>query len=69
MVQKVFRIVSNSDSLLNAETVALALLRQVTLSSSEKVAVFGVQELKETQVNKIRVKETKQEDRDKINWN
>ncbi len=53
MVEKVFKVISNSKESLNAETIALALLRQVTLSPSEKVAVFGVQELGEQQEHHI----------------
>jgi len=45
MVGKVFRIMSDSPDCLSADTIAMALLQQVTLNSTEPNAVFAVEEL------------------------
>ena len=47
MVEKVFRIVSNSEERLSSETVAFALLKQITLNAKEPNVFFGVRELPE----------------------
>ena len=45
MVEKVFRIFSNSKEYLSADVIAMALLRQVTLNPNEPNVYFGVAEV------------------------
>ena len=45
MEEKVFKVVSNSKELLTADTIAMALLKSVTLSSKDRGTVFGVMEI------------------------
>jgi len=45
VVERVFRIVSNSKEHLSADTIALALLKQITLNAKEPNVFFGVAEL------------------------
>ena len=45
MVEKVFRIFSNSKEHLSADVIAMALLRQVTLNPNEPNVYFGVAEV------------------------
>jgi len=45
MVEKVFRVMSNSQEYLTADTIAMALLRQITLDPKGQGAIFGVMEL------------------------
>lgn len=51
MVEKVFRVISNSKECLDADILAMALLRQITLNPVEPDAKFAVVE------EKIQVKE------------
>ncbi|MCM8823630.1 MAG: hypothetical protein NC822_03035 [Candidatus Omnitrophica bacterium] len=46
MVEKIFKIVSNSDKYLTADIVAEALLKHITLNSSDPKVSFGVIEIK-----------------------
>ena len=57
MVEKTFRVISNSEKDLNAETIALALLRQITLNPSCSEAVFGVQEVTGTETYSSEIEE------------
>lgn len=45
MVEKIFRIMSNSEDYLTAETIAMSLLKQITLSSKENKIIFAVKEV------------------------
>ncbi len=45
MAEKVFRVVSNDKEYLSADTIAMALLKQITLNSREPNIFFGVTEL------------------------
>ena len=45
MREKIFRVMSNSEELLSADTIAMALLNQVTLHPKGKGAIFGVMEV------------------------
>lgn len=46
MVEKMFRVLSNSQECLDADTLAMALLRQVTLNPKEPDVKFVVVEAK-----------------------
>lgn len=48
MTEKTFRVVSNSEEYLTADTIALALLKQVTLVANKKDVIFGVAEVEKT---------------------
>ena len=45
MIEKVFKIISNSETYLTAETIAMALLKQITLNPQEPDVIFGVIEI------------------------
>ncbi len=45
MVEKVFRVFSNSKEHLSADVIAMALLKQVTLNPNEPNVYFGVAEV------------------------
>lgn len=45
MVERVFRVVSNSKEHLSSDIIALALLKQITLNAKEPNVFFGVEEL------------------------
>ena len=52
MTEKVFRVICSNDESLTADTIALALLKQVTLKSPGSNTVFGVMEIeKESKKN------------------
>jgi len=42
MVERVFRIMSNSEEYLRADIIAMALLKQITINPTEPDVVFGV---------------------------
>jgi hypothetical protein len=48
MTEKTFRIISNSDEHLQADIIAAALLKQVTLDPAMPGITFAVMELNET---------------------
>ena len=52
MIERVFRIVSNSKEHLSSDTIALALLKQITLSAKEPNVFFGVTELSEKEAKR-----------------
>lgn len=45
MVEKYFRVISNSKEYLNADMIAMALLKQITLNPTESNAKFVVVEV------------------------
>ena len=45
MIEKIFRIVSNSEEHLTAENIAMALTKQITFNPKEPNAAFAVMEL------------------------
>jgi len=45
VVERVFRVVSNSKEHLSSDIIALALLKQITLNAKEPNVFFGVEEL------------------------
>ncbi|MEI8350048.1 MAG: hypothetical protein WCI77_07830 [Candidatus Omnitrophota bacterium] len=45
MVERIFRVMSNSGEHLTAEAIAMALLKQITLSSDGRKETFAVKEI------------------------
>ncbi|MCK4810308.1 MAG: hypothetical protein KAS99_05170 [Candidatus Omnitrophica bacterium] len=45
MVERIFRVISNSEEFLTADVVAEALLKQITLNSIDSKIIFGVVEV------------------------
>jgi len=52
MTEKVFKIVSSSDEHLTAETIAMALLKQVSMESKKSKVFFAVKEVKKESSNR-----------------
>lgn len=48
MKEKTFRVISNSEEYLTADTIALALLKQVTLADNKRDVIFGVAEVEKS---------------------
>lgn len=50
MVEKTFRVMSNSDIYLSADIIAEALLKQITLTAKKDKIVFAVREVEKAPV-------------------
>ena len=50
MIEKVFRVMSDSEEHLTAENIAMALLKEITLKHHGKSPVFGVMEVESKRI-------------------
>ncbi len=51
MTEKVFKIICNANEYLTADTIALALLKQVSMESNKRKVFFAVKEIKKDSNN------------------
>lgn len=52
MVEKKFKILCSHDAYLTSETVAMALLKQVSMENKESKVFFAVKEVKKDKINR-----------------